>query len=341
VIAELDALRGRWTALAEDSRNVFSTWEWAVTWWRHFGAGHELRTSLAVDADGSPLAIMPLYVRRRRPRILRFIGHGPADELGPVCRADRRAAAARALREELSGSGADLLLAEQLPSDAAWPGALGGSTLRHEASPCLPLAGVGWDAYLASRTRSFREQIRRRERALSREHDARFRLADERTLSDDLGALFALHRARFAHTTSTFQHEGFHRDFAATALERKWLRLWLLEVGGTPAAAWYGFRFGGIETYYQAGRDPAWERWSVGLVLLVHTIREAVADGMLEYRFGRGDEAFKYRFTSADPGLDTFAVGAGAVGSTLAAALRAARKAPWLRSALRRLSQGV
>ena len=112
--------------------------------------------------------------------------------------------------------------------------------------------------------------------------------------------------------------------------ERGWARLWLLEVDGAPRAAWYGFRFGGADSYYQAGRDPAWERQSVGFVLLVHTIRSAVEDGLAEYRFLRGAEPFKYRFANADPGLVTVARANGALGRatvTTAAGGLAARAA--------------
>ena len=78
--------------------------------------------------------------------------------------------------------------------------------------------------------------------------------------------------------------EAFHRDFAAVALERGWLRLWVIELDGRPAAAWYGFRFEGIDSYYQGGRDPALTRERLGLVLTIHTVREAIADGIEEYR---------------------------------------------------------
>src|SRR5439155_17070455 len=121
--------------------------------------------------------------------------------------------------------------------------------------------------------------------------------------------------------------ESFHREFAQVALDRGWLRLWILELDGRPAAAWYGFRFGGVETYYQSGRDPAADRLAVGFVLLVQTIRAALKDGIREYRFGRGAESYKYRFASEDPGLETVAVATRPLGR---AAIRAAGAARWL-----------
>jgi CelD/BcsL family acetyltransferase involved in cellulose biosynthesis len=151
------------------------------------------------------------------------------------------------------------------------------------------------------------------------------RLADAATLEGDLETLFALHRARWGSKRSDFGDTPFHRELAREALERGWLRLWLLELDGRPVAAWHGFRVESVASYYQAGRDPALERLSVGFVLLAHSIRSAIAEGASEYRFGRGDEPFKSRFTSVDPGLETVALTRGGVGAAAYAAARAAR----------------
>ena len=119
---------------------------------------------------------------------------------------------------------------------------------------------------------------------------------------------------------------SFHREFARCAFERGWLRLWFLEIDGDPVAAWYGFRFGEAESYYQSGRDPAWDRSSVGLVLLAHTIREAMGDGMREYRLLRGGESYKDRFATADPGLQTVARPRGVLGTVVLGGARFVRR---------------
>jgi hypothetical protein len=62
----------------------------------------------------------------------------------------------------------------------------------------------------------------------------------------------------------------------------------------------------------------------VGFVLLAHSIRAAVQDGIKEYRFLRGHEAHKYRLAMEDPGLETKALTRGPVGRL---ALSAARRA--------------
>ena len=70
-------------------------------------------------------------------------------------------------------------------------------------------------------------------------------------------------------------------------------------------AAWYGFRFGGADWYYQLGRDPEWDKESIGLVLLAHTIRAPSTTACRTYRLLRGGESYKARFATADPGIQT------------------------------------
>lgn len=330
-VRSLDAMRPVWCQSVATGTSVFSTWEWARTWWSHFGRDRPLL--LWTWRAGDDVAgIAPLYLWRNRPlRIARFVGHGPADELGPICRPAARGDIAAGVRRALAESACDLLLAEQLPGDHRWDELLGGRTLRREATPRLRWTG-GWEDFLASRSANLRDQIRRRERRLRSEYRVRFRLTeDSDALVSDLDTLFRLHRA--VRARSDFGPERFHRDFAAIALERGWLRLWILELDDRPAAAWYGFRFGGVETYYQAGREPTFDSLSVGFVLLTHTIRAALEDGVIEYRFGRGDEAYKYRFANEDQGVETIGVARGAAASAL---VRTASHARAVRSLVRR-----
>jgi hypothetical protein len=66
-------------------------------------------------------------------------------------------------------------------------------------------------------------------------------------------------------------------------------------------------------------------RQPVGFVLLAHAVREALADGMGEYRLLRGGAAYKQRFATSDPGLETFGLPRGAPAQLMLAAARAAR----------------
>jgi CelD/BcsL family acetyltransferase involved in cellulose biosynthesis len=134
--------------------------------------------------------------------------------------------------------------------------------------------------------------------------------------------LFDLHSQRWGRRSEFYRLRGFHREFAAVAEERGWLRLWFLEMDGVAVAAWYGFRYAGVESFYQGGRDMAWAEGGVGTVLLEHTIREAQREGMSEYRFLRGGEAYKDRLANGSDDLVTVARHASVAGAALVAATK-------------------
>ncbi|MGI8886678.1 MAG: GNAT family N-acetyltransferase [Gaiellaceae bacterium] len=321
-VDSLEEVREDWSRLAELSGNVFLTWEWMAAWRQHRSMGSSWFALAGRDASGALAAIVPLAVTRRGPlRIVRLMGHGPADELGPVCAPEQRPRLRGAASRALAEADAQLFLAEQLPGGYDWSTVLDGKAVRWEASPVIRAREGGWEGYVASRSANFRQQVRARERRLQGRHEVTYRRADDPArLRADLELLFALHGARWRAGSSAFRSEPFHFEFARAALERGWLRLWFLELDGRPVAAWYGFRFGDVEAFYQSGRDPRWERESVGFVLLAHTIRDALEDGMREYRLLRGDEPYKYRFADADPGVATVATGRGVLGNAAVAA---------------------
>jgi len=340
LVDTLESLREPWAGLAEQGQNIFATWEFAATWWEHFGSGRRLLAAGCRDPGGELFAILPLYQWRRRPlRVIRFVGHGAGDMLGPVCRPARCEDAARALRRLIEAApwGWDVFVGENLPGDQRWPDRLGGKLVRREGNPILRESG-GFDQFLAGRTPNFRRQVRRREQRLACSHRVRYRLSDRTTLDADLRHLFRLHAARFGARSAFAEgpRAAFHRAFAHRALERGWLRLWLLELDDRPRAALYGFRFGGVESFYQSGRDPNLEHESPGMALLTHAIRSAMDDQIREVNFLRGHEPYKYRFATDDPGLDSVCVTRGPAAAAALALIQAARASRAARTVLHR-----
>jgi CelD/BcsL family acetyltransferase involved in cellulose biosynthesis len=118
------------------------------------------------------------------------------------------------------------------------------------------------------------------------------------------------------------------RELAAAALKRGWLRLWIEEVDGEPAAAYYGLRFAGSEFFFQSGRDPKFDRLSVGAVLLAHAVRNACDDGVGEFRFLAGDEPYKLRLADGDLQPETRLLGSGFTGRLGAIAIGVIRSLP-------------
>jgi perosamine synthetase len=299
-----------WDELAAATTNPFLLREWIEAWQATEATGQPLR-AVCRRADGTIAGVVALERRREGPlRVLRLAGHGPSDELAPICAPADREAVAAALRRWLPTLAADLFVGDVLPAADGWGALLGAQRLDTDASPVMAIAGLDWPRWLQTRSATFRQRVQRLERRLLEGGDVTYRLTDAPRLDEDLTTLFALHERRFGPTSQAFTpaRRALHRRWAPAALERGWLRLWLVERAGTPIAAWYGFRFAGAECFYQSGRDPDAPYRSLGLLLLCHTMREAMADGMREYRLLRGDEAYKAQFADRDDGLETVAL---------------------------------
>ena len=73
-----------------------------------------------------------------------------------------------------------------------------------------------------------------------------------------------------------------------------------MEVDGTPAAAWYGWRVGGTYAYYNAGFDPSHSNLRPGMVLMAAVIHAALEEGAAEFDFLLGNEAYKHRFADGN-----------------------------------------
>jgi CelD/BcsL family acetyltransferase involved in cellulose biosynthesis len=315
--AGLGALREEWNELLEASPadGLFLTWEWHSSWWRHLAADSRLSV-LAVRRGSRLVALAPFAHHRGGGRLrigasrLKPLGNGPvgSDYLDLVARAGEEIRALRVVAGELErrrtivelpqllrrSSGAELLA--RLLEQRGWRSL---ERVTH-LCPYADLRDHTWESFLQSLGARHRENVRRRIRKLEAGFDVRFtRVEDPGELPEAFAALLDLHHRRWAprggsdglHTPELI---AFHRDFSRLALERGWLRLYLLHVGGRPAAAIYGFRYRDRFLHYQGGFDPAHAHLGVGLVSMAFAIREAIAEGAREFDFLHGEEPYKF-----------------------------------------------
>ena len=292
-----DALCDPWRALADAARNLFATWEWQSTWWRHFGAG-EPQLWTCRDSEGLR-AVLPLL---RDEVGLRFAGHKQGDRLGPVARPEDLQWSAGALAALLAEEGIERFRGDDLPAEVDWTVLGEVREVLRRPSPVVSLAGLDWPGFLESRGRNLRRLTRQCERLLARPDVSVHETTDAATLTHDLRTLFALHDLRWPDRRSDFSHRSraFHEDFATVALERGWLRMRRLEIEGRPAAALISFRFAEAEWFYQGGRDPAFDAERPGWALHLHALRAALDDRLIAYRMLRGGEEYKSRLADGD-----------------------------------------
>jgi CelD/BcsL family acetyltransferase involved in cellulose biosynthesis len=318
--ARLRELDDEWRSLAGVRGNVFLTPEWLFAWLRHYGDGAEPAVLEARDPQRRPIGWMPMTLQGGRPRSLRFAGANLADHLHPLASGsdselEVAAAFGASLGEGLPGW--RTLVLDNVDQNAGWVRSLSGAapmplaavTVRRSQLPYAALPS-SWDEYLASRSRNFRSEVGRKLRRLKRDHEVRFRRTDHPDqLGRDLETFFRLHDARWGprggSSSQAARARAFHRDFSAEALDRGWLRLWIMEVDLEPVAAWYGWRLGSRYGYYLAGFSPRWAHRSVGFLLLAHTVRSAIEEGASEYDLLLGEEEYKRRFATHSRGVET------------------------------------
>ena len=221
----LGAVRAEWTLLAARSRNVFSTWEWADVWWRHFGAGKSLEACVLRDASGAPIAVLPLYAwATRLLGVVRFIGHGPAELLGPVCAPGDIRTAGRALPAALDrlGTPCDVLLAEQMPGLEWWPSVTGGRVIAESGFPIVRMPTGGWTSFLAAKSRNFRQTLRRKEHRLTAEHTVTFRLARTPRRCRTIWTCFSVSTAHAGRTRRAASSTATVRRSIASSRPAQW-----------------------------------------------------------------------------------------------------------------------
>jgi CelD/BcsL family acetyltransferase involved in cellulose biosynthesis len=316
-LARLGSLDSEWRDLAVRRGNGFLTPEWFGAWTRHYGDEQIPFVPLLRGPNGALRGLLPLALPRSgHPRVCRLAGANLGDRFHPVSQPDSEAEVAAAAGEALAEAPEpwSVISLDHVQVDEPWVEALGDATgrrlsTRGRIAAPLPLIDIAahesWDAYLATRSSNFRQQVRRFARRAAREAELRIRRTESaEELRSDMQTFFDLHDKRFTErggsSLSAERARSFHLDFAAAALERGWLRLWHLELNGRPAAAWYGWRLGERYSYYNSGFDPAFSSLSPGLVLISAVIESAFDEGAVEFDFLLGEESYKYRFAERE-----------------------------------------
>ena len=297
------ALRAAWTALVDEAPEAtpFQTWEWQSTWWQHFGKRKHAHVVLFWDGDAL-VGIMPLVRICRTWRTLRAMGGGPSDYLHPIARPGYEDAVAQALLEHLRVvGGIDLVDLHQIREDKALGAALPPEALCPQAR-CLVLdLPDTYERFVASLSKSLRYDVRRMDKPAFAEGGARIRTLESHELESGLNAFFETHRMRWRKRglPGAFvgrRIQGFHRDWLALAGPRGWVWLSVFERGGETVGTLYAMRLGDTCYFYQAGFDPSCSALSPGTVLVAHTVRLAIAEGLRRFDFLRGDEPYKRRW---------------------------------------------
>lgn len=316
-VAGFALLRPEWAELlqASDVDCLFLSWEWLFTWWKHLAGARRLQL-LTVRRGGRLLAIAPLARRPPQPErllpfsVLEFLGTGivGSDYLDLVIRRGAEDEVLRALAAHLDERRLVLELrqvkaasrfASRLAALLQKDGWVTDQTIT-DVCPYLDIAGHSWESYLGRVGPAHRQNVRRRLRRIAGSFAVDFEQARSESERQAYLALFVdLHRKRWSGRQGSEALSGagimeFHEEFSRLALQRGWLRLYVLRLERAPAASIYGFRYGRVFYFYQSGFDPRYREYSVGLVTMALTIQSAIGEGASEYDMLHGDEGYKF-----------------------------------------------
>jgi CelD/BcsL family acetyltransferase involved in cellulose biosynthesis len=282
--------------------STFRSPAWLLPWWDVFGRDRDSVILIAHDGTHT-VGLLPLYDRQSLSgRRLFLMGDGVvgSDYLGVIAPAAEQVRVAAAFSTYLVGKEAlefdGLELSDPLSREL-----LARTQVIGESRYLCPYirAGGSFTGYLNGLSEGVGAQWRRRRRWLERQAGFRLVRYDEPAdLDRHLGSLFALHRARWSadggsQGIDSPQVESFLRRSGVRLAQQKRARLYLLEVEGAPRAALYGFREPTRFVFYQSGYDPAWQKRSVGTVLLGTIVEDVFREGLTEFDFLHGTEPYK------------------------------------------------
>jgi CelD/BcsL family acetyltransferase involved in cellulose biosynthesis len=320
-LAEIAELEAEWRALLQESRlgTPFLTWEWVTSWLECFTDRTQPWVITIRDPGGRLLGIAPFVRRQRRWRgvpfrEVAFIGTGRAapDHLDLIAAARQEEAVAAAVVRHLRRARLrfEMLYLDGVRHDSPFVTMLTRDVPRRyhllEESPCPYVRLPGsWEEYFAQRTADVRKRWHRQARRLAAyEGTAEYRLVDdEPSLEGALESLISFQSSAFSGSGSgaftDTRHKAFHRLAAHRLLQAGCLRFYVLLIDGQIAAALYGLSYRGCFWSYIGAFDRKWARYSVGRQLDAYTVRTAIEEGLREFDFLRGSEAYKFEWVDS------------------------------------------
>lgn len=321
----LGELESDWRAIYEScgDQSPFLSYDWMATWWRHFGQNKRLAV-VAILRDGSPVGIAPLMLAKRAGcSSLQFLGR-PLSDYSDFLIAEDREANVASLTEyigremgwdalELSGIREDspnlTPLQQSISHGSSGTWRAGWRTSNW--APYLPLSS-SWQEYSDGLKKGLRTDTRRQIRRLEQQGELSFRECGTIEEVAQLLDRFSVQKSqRYTSTGAKDILRGggplaFFKDVANSLWERGQVHVSSLNLGDRPLAVHFGFVSGEKYFYYMPSFDADFSGFSPGRLLLTHLMEDSFSNGLSEFDFMAGADAYKYDWTSTERTLFEF-----------------------------------
>lgn len=319
-------LRHNWNKVLTRSRenNIFLTWEYLSTYWKHFGNKAKLRI-ICVKYKDDIIAIAPLrqsfygFVGSIGYKVIEPLGYrglmpSGGDYTGLLLGKKEAECLKLFLKYLAEDDDWDFIYLYDVHENSRIPYLLqkySHQPLRFEVEmgavcPYLPLPN-SIDALFKGFSKKFRNNLRRCMRNLEKDHGkVKVKRYDELySIEEAMKTLFELHgkRWRSKGMSETLNAQlirariDFHIDLAKMLARNNWLSLNFLTVNDKPVAGLYGFEYNKIMFAAVIGFDPEYSRYSPGNLLLLKIIEKCIMERLREFDFMKGEELYKFEWT--------------------------------------------
>ena len=314
---EFESLRETWDGLLEKSydNNIYLTWEWLFTWWKHYGEGKKL-SILLIEDEGRIIGIAPLMQSRYRKGFIKF------DVLENICstncdysgiiltqRKEEAMTTLLAYLGRIISSSNIILRISQILKDSEFLSLLrkqhppfAKSLILNErvltTCPYMSLPAT-WDEYFYSLRRKRRGNLSRALKSLQKDHTVEFeKCAPSNNLRESMQIFFDLHQKRWREQgiSGIFAEQKereFYTDVAGSFSEKGWLDLTFINVDTKAASAVFGLKYERKFYYMVTAFASEYTNHSLGNLHIMYLIEDAIKNGLKEFDFLKGDEVYK------------------------------------------------
>jgi hypothetical protein len=317
-------LRHRWNKVLERSRdkNVFLTWEYLSTYWKHFGKDKKLRILCAEDKD-EVIAIAPL--RQSYYGFMYPLGYNVVEPLGyrglmpegadytGFILVEKEAECLKLfLNYLIEHNDWDFIYLFDVPGTSVIPDLLQKvSTVipkfefnEGAICPYIPIPS-SMDIFMSGLSRNFRKNLRKRMMKLKNDYKkVELKRYDEfGSVEKAMKMFFELHQKRWKskHVPGVFNTQevrNFYIDVAKLFAENGWLALYFLTANDEPIAAQYAFEYDQKMYSCLPAFNPDYHEYSIGNLLRAKIIEKCIERKIKEYDFLKGGELYKFDWTA-------------------------------------------
>ena len=293
------------------------SWPFVETWMEIYGPSYEILVFAILDNEQT-VGIAPFMIKKARSKFgiyfreLRFLCDDDElsfDYLDFLILDEHKQQILKFLRNALLGVKFDVINLRNTRNRSPFGEDSNYTSEKINSSVYTDLPS-SWDTFFESRDRKFRYNIRARLKNLRKDHDVKYVICEQDiSLEDGFNELITLNLMRWGDEGEAFKSGNyirFHREIMKKMLNEGNLFLRFLSVNDEIVSANYSILYKKTLYVLQMGRNPNFDKYGVGNLLIARIIEEAIEKKIARIDFLATKSEYKKRW--ADNSFDLFQI---------------------------------